>query len=186
MIWFLTLLLPRALLLMLESWLATISTLLEVIGIQVEPSSPERQLKLQHIDSVKKQNKTKQNHTHTNKQLKSPYKYDTTKQVKWETHIIWLSWALLRSVEMGLVDSDMVDRSVLPRRPVPNNPFSSPLKDGFLPLSLEFPSEKDNESRRSRGCKELVFVLGLPYQLTFDSAQSLTQSRHWCTIVQWF
>lgn len=59
MIWFLTLLLPRALLLMLESWLATISTLLEVIGIQVEPSSPERQLKLQHIDSVKK-NKTKQ------------------------------------------------------------------------------------------------------------------------------
>lgn len=77
MIWFLTLLLPRALLLMLESWLATISTLLEVIGIQVEPSSPERQLKLQHIDSVKK-NKTKQ----TNKKLKSPYKYDTTKQVK--------------------------------------------------------------------------------------------------------
>lgn len=181
MIWFLTLLLPRALLLMLESWLATISTLLEVIGIQVEPSSPERQLKLQHIDSVKK-NKTKQ----TNKKLKSPYKYDTTKQVKWETHIIWLSWALLRSVEMGLVDSDMVDRSVLPRRPVPNNPFSSPLKDGFLPLSLEFPSEKDNESRRSSSCKELVFVLGLPYQLTFDSSQSLTQSCHWCTIVHWF
>lgn len=45
---------------MLESWLATISTLLEVIGIQVEPSSPERQLKLQHIDSVKKIKQNKQ------------------------------------------------------------------------------------------------------------------------------
>lgn len=40
----LTLLLPRALLLMLESWLATISTLLAVMGMLVELSSPDRQL----------------------------------------------------------------------------------------------------------------------------------------------
>lgn len=31
---------------MLESWLATISTLLDVMGIQVELSSPDRQLEI--------------------------------------------------------------------------------------------------------------------------------------------
>ena len=37
-------LLPRALLSILESLLATISTLLDVMAIQVEPSSPDKQL----------------------------------------------------------------------------------------------------------------------------------------------
>lgn len=59
------------------------------------------------------------------------------------THIIWVSCVLVTSAEIGLVDSDMVDRSVLARRPAaPNNPFSSPLKDGILGPSLGCASEE--------------------------------------------
>ena len=55
---------------------------------------------------------------------------------------------LLISVDMGLVDSDMADLSVLARRPAPNKPFSSPLKDGILGRSLDCESVTENiESR---------------------------------------
>lgn len=50
---------------------------------------------------------------------------------------------------MGLVESDMVDRSVLPRRPAaPNNPFSSPLKDGILTPSPDDASEESDSEYR--------------------------------------
>lgn len=54
-----------------------------------------------------------------------------------------MSSALVTSAEIGLVESDIVDRSVFARIPAaPSNPLSSPLKDGILGPSPDGASEK--------------------------------------------
>lgn len=153
----LTLLLPRALLLIPESWLATISTLLEVMGILVLPSSPVRQLKTgQRTFSLQKNI-----HIFT-----SAFLEWLTAGLWKATHILWVSWTV-PSVEMGLVESDML----LPSSPAPSKPFSSPLNGSFLWSSLDCTSEEINESSvdlmksRWKGKEErdqivLVFVVG--------------------------
>lgn len=59
--------------------------------------------------------------------------------------MIWVSCRLLMSVEVGLVDCDMAECSVFARRPAPNNPFSSSLKDAILWPSLVCASKKQRK-----------------------------------------
>lgn len=60
--------------------------------------------------------------------------------------MIWVSCKPL-SVEVGLPDCDMAECSVFVRRPVPNNPFSSSLKDGILWPSLVCASKKAKKKK---------------------------------------
>lgn len=60
-----------------------------------------------------------------------------------------MSSALVTSAEIGLVDSDIVDRSVFARIPAaPSKPFSSPLKDGILGPSPDCASEKRRKKKK--------------------------------------
>lgn len=147
----LTLLLPRALLLMLESWLATISTLLAVMGIQVELSSPDRQLQIA-LRTIK----VTIYQVHDNIGIEMLLHSERMFQITWQsspshcrfregTYIIWVSCKLLMSVEVGLVDCDMAECSGFVRRPVPNNPFSSSLKDGIFWPSLACASKRQKK-----------------------------------------
>lgn len=106
--------------------------MLEVMGIQVELSSPGRQLKNRIIN------------------IKIEAFWGGERQRKSAgaaTHIIWVSCKLLVSVEVGLADCDMAECSALARRPAPNNPFSSSLKEGILWPSLVCASRRQKEVR---------------------------------------
>lgn len=57
-------------------------------------------------------------------------------------YIIWVSRDPVVSAAQGTILSAMVDLSAAPRRPAaPSSPFRSPLKEGFLGLSLDVTSE---------------------------------------------
>lgn len=63
----------------------------------------------------------------------------------------------MTSAEIGLVDSDIVEQSVFARIPAaPNNPFSSPLKDGILGPSPDCASE---EGRRKQKLQSKVMTV---------------------------
>lgn len=61
------------------------------------------------------------------------------------------------SVEVGLLDCDMAECSAFVRRPAPNNPFSSSLKDGILWPSLVCASKRQ---------KQVMYSFGLHYKYT--------------------
>lgn len=92
---------------MLESWLATISTLLAVMGMLVELSSPDRQLKiaLVTIEVILYQSRDKNSPEIVLKRDPSPRTEHALVLGFGEgPYIIWVSCKLLVSVEVGLVD----------------------------------------------------------------------------------
>lgn len=82
-------------------------------------------------------------------------------------YMIWVSCKLLMSVEVGLVHCDMAECSVFARRPAPNNPFSSSLKDGILCPSLVCASKRQK--------KDLFFFkLGCTINVTLSNTLALS------------
>lgn len=123
------------------------------MGMQVELSSLDRQLKMALITI-----KVTIYHVHDNIRIenwcilkKNMFKITWQKspsrcRFREDAYMIWVSCRLLMSVEVGLVDCDMAECSVFARRPVPNNPFSSSLKDGILWPSLVCASKRQKKS----------------------------------------
>lgn len=90
---------------MLESWLATISTLLAVMGMLVELSSPDRQLEIAFttIEVILYQSRDKSSPEIALK--RDPRTEHSLVLGSGEgPYIIWVSCKLLVSVEVGLAD----------------------------------------------------------------------------------